>query len=99
MYQLNGTLAVPITTSPAAAGPTTPASGPSVLPAAGNYGYAGCYTDSTASRALTGLINPVSGSSLTVELCAAACEGYTYAGLEYSAECILPLVCLLQSVC
>ncbi len=77
MYQLNGSLPVPVaTTTSAAFGPTTPASGPSALPSAGNYSYIGCYTDSTAVRALTGLIDPVSGASLTVELCAAACKGF-----------------------
>lgn len=87
MYQLNGSLPVPTPTSPVATGPTTSVSGPTAVPSAGNYGYLGCYTDSTADRALTGLVNPVSGSSLTVDLCVSACKGFTYAGLEYSAEC------------
>lgn len=88
MYQLNGSLPVPVpTTTSAAFRPTTPASGPSALPSAGNYSYIGCYADSTASRALIGLINPVLGASLTVESCVAACKDFEYAGVEYSAEC------------
>ncbi|CAD6594301.1 MAG: hypothetical protein ASARMPREDX12_008599 [Alectoria sarmentosa] len=88
MYQLNGSLPVPTsTTSIPGTSPTPTPGGPSVVPSAGGYGYIGCYTDSTANRALTGLVNPVAGATLTVELCAAACVGFTYFGVEYSAEC------------
>ena len=86
MYQLNGTLPVPTsTTSTPAASPTPAPGGPSVLPSAGGYNYIGCYTDSTADRALGGPPNPVAGATLTVKLCAAACSGFSYFGVEYSA--------------
>ena len=85
MYQLNGTLPTPTSTSSMPG--TTSTSGPTVVPSAGAYGYIGCYTDNVSDRALTGLTNPVSGSTLTVESCANACAGYTYFGVEYSDEC------------
>ena len=88
MYQLNGTAPVPTSTTSTTGTSSTPTPGaPSVVPSAGGYGYIGCYTDSTADRALTGLANPVAGGTLTIELCAAACAGYTYFGVEYSVEC------------
>lgn len=87
MYQLNGSLPVPTsTTSIPGTSPTPIPGAPSVVPSAGGYGYIGCYTDSTANRALTGLVNPVAGATLTVELCAAACAGFTYFGVEYSGK-------------
>lgn len=91
MYQINGSLPAPASTSTPGTGPTPVAGAPSVVPSAGGYGYIGCYTDSTANRALTGSINPVSGTTLTVELCAAACFGFTYFGVEYSDVCVLGL--------
>ncbi|KAM0794890.1 WSC domain-containing protein [Usnea florida] len=90
MYQLNGSLPAPASTTSSASAATTPTvtpGAPSVVPSAGGYGYIGCYTDSTANRALTGVANPVSGATLTIEACAAACAGFTYFGVEYSAEC------------
>ena len=88
MYQLNGSVPVPTSTlSPPEKDPKPTPGAPSVVPAAGGYGYIGCYTDNTANRALTGLVNPVAGATLTVELCAAACAGFTYFGVEYSVEC------------
>lgn len=88
MYELNGSLPVPTSTTSIPGTSPTPTPGtPSVVPFAGGYSYIGCYTDSTANRALVGLANPVAGATLTVELCAAACAGFTYFGVEYSAEC------------
>ena len=88
MYQLNGSLPVAASTiSTTGTVPTSTPGAPSVVPSAGGFGYIGCYTDSTANRALTGLANPVSGSTLTIEPCAAACAGFTYFGVEYSVEC------------
>lgn len=85
MYQLDGSLPVPTsTTSIPGTSPTPTPGAPSVVASVGGYSYIGCYTDSTANRALTGLINPVAGATLTVELCAAACAGFTYFGVEYS---------------
>ncbi len=84
MYKINGSLPASTSTSTPGTDPTPMAGAPSVVPSAGGYGYIGCYTDSTANRALTGSTNPVSGTTLTVELCAAACFGFTYFGVEYS---------------
>ena len=88
MYQLDGSLPLPTsTTSTPGTSPTPTPGAPSVVPSAGGFSYIGCYTDSTANRALTGLTNPVAGATLTIELCAAACAQFTYFGVEYSAEC------------
>ena len=81
VYQVNGSLPVPT------ASPTSTPGTPSVVPSAGDFSYIGCFTDSGSNRALTGRSNPVYGATLTVEACAAACAGYTYFGVEYSAEC------------
>ncbi|KAL8688550.1 MAG: hypothetical protein Q9218_005568, partial [Villophora microphyllina] len=83
MYQLNASLPVPSGTPTT---PTTPG-GPTNVPSIGAYNYLGCYTEGTNGRALTGKLNPVGGATLTNELCAAACQGYTYFGTEYSGEC------------
>lgn len=86
MYKLNGSLPVPTST----AGGTTPpgpTGGPSVVPTAGAFSYLGCYTEATNGRALSGLMNPVPGATLTIESCAAACGEYSYFGTEYSGEC------------
>ncbi|KAF3769510.1 WSC-domain-containing protein, partial [Cryphonectria parasitica EP155] len=69
----NGTLA------PGYTGPTQPST-------VGDYYFLGCYGDDAAARALSGSA-PGLGSSTTLETCAAACEGYTYFGTEYSDEC------------
>ena len=100
MYQLNGSLPAPTsTTSTPAMSPTPTPGAPSVVPSAGGYGYIGCYTDSTANRALTGLANPVAGATLTVELCAAACVGFTYFGVEYSAVRIFEIMFCFKYRC
>jgi hypothetical protein len=59
---------------------------PSSEPSVGPYKYLGCFTDSVASRALSGKI-PGATSTNTLESCAAACSGYNYFGTEYSTEC------------
>ncbi|KAI1621836.1 WSC domain-containing protein [Exophiala viscosa] len=54
------------------------------------FGYLGCYTEGTSGRALGGSSSySTTSSSMTVELCVAACyaRGYDYAGVEYSDEC------------
>ena len=88
VYQISGALPVSTTATPVTtASPTATSGAPTVVPSAGAFGYIGCYTDSVSDRALTGLTNPVPGSTLTVEACAAACDGYTFFGVEYSDEC------------
>lgn len=83
MYQLNGSLPVPT----GSVNPPTTTGGPSIVQEAGDFDYLGCYTEATNGRALSGLANPVDGATLTVDKCAAACNMYTYFGVEYSGEC------------
>lgn len=46
----------------------------------------GCYTDNDVTkRTLVGAAT--TGASMTVELCASFCKGFTYFGLEYADEC------------
>jgi hypothetical protein len=61
--------------------------GPQTIQVAGNYDYIGCYSEATNGRALTGKIATAPSSGFTIELCMAACQGYTYFGMEYSNEC------------
>ncbi|KAL9029704.1 MAG: hypothetical protein Q9196_002082, partial [Gyalolechia fulgens] len=87
MYRLNASIPVPTGTPADPIVPTAPAGGPTNAPSIGAYGYLGCYTEGTHNRALSGKLNPIPGATLTNELCAAACQGYTYFGTEYSGEC------------
>ena len=88
MYQLNGSAPVP--TQPPGSPISTPTGGPIVQQASLNYVYYGCYVDNNNGiRALSALENPETGNGNTVDACAAACEGYTYMGVEYGAECML----------
>ncbi|EPE31830.1 WSC containing protein [Glarea lozoyensis ATCC 20868] len=64
-------------TSSTAASPTAPA----------GYTDAGCYTEATGQRALTG--KSYFDDSMTVEKCAAACTGYEWFGVEYGREVLL----------
>lgn len=48
------------------------------------YTYNGCYTDSSSSRAMSGA-STVS-MSMTVEMCASFCSGYSMFGLEYGTQ-------------
>lgn len=57
--------------------------GPSVVQYADGFQYLGCYTEAADGRALDDLENPVPGAVLTVELCADACTGFQYMGVEY----------------
>ena len=81
----NGT--VTVTTTSAVSTPTGPIT---VQTVAGGWSYLGCYTEATNTRALNGLQNPGPGSANTVEVCAAACIGYSYFGVEYAGECKYP---------
>ncbi|MCJ1476788.1 hypothetical protein MMC13_005457 [Lambiella insularis] len=62
-------------------------SGPITVNSTGNYHYAGCYSEATTGRALAGKAPATPANGFTIELCAAACVGYTYFGMEYSNEC------------
>ncbi|PVH86433.1 WSC-domain-containing protein [Cadophora sp. DSE1049] len=71
-------------TSPVATTSKTP-SGPAIVPSVGLYNYAGCYTEGTNVRALSGAL--YANDSLTIQMCAQACSAYTYFGAEYGREC------------
>jgi len=49
------------------------------------FTYAGCHTDSVGARVLTD--DALASSTMTVEMCAAFCDGYSYFGTEYGVEC------------
>lgn len=89
-YQLNATAAS--STSSAASGtlsgsttPTTSTAptptGPAVVQKVGNYAFQGCYSEATGQRALTGA--GFANDSMTIELCASNCVGFSWFGLEY----------------
>ncbi|KAL5614718.1 hypothetical protein BROUX41_004813 [Berkeleyomyces rouxiae] len=65
--------------------PSQPAS---VIVAASSaaWSWLNCRTEGTSGRALTGA-SFASGSSMTLESCAAFCDGYKYFGTEYGSEC------------
>ncbi|KAI9821956.1 MAG: hypothetical protein M1827_002538 [Pycnora praestabilis] len=65
--------------------PTPTPSGPITVQAVGKYSYQGCYSEATNQRALTG--GYLGGATITVELCASTCSGFTWFGVEYSQEC------------
>jgi hypothetical protein len=78
----SGTTTTPATTT-APATTTTAASGPSHVAKVGAYTWAGCYTEATNGRALTGS-SEVNYNTMTVEICAAFCASFTIFGIEYS---------------
>ncbi|KAK4464718.1 WSC domain-containing protein, partial [Cladorrhinum samala] len=50
-----------------------------------NYASQGCYTEAQGIRALSDFA--YYNDSMTVALCATACSGYSYFGVEYGREC------------
>ena len=62
--------------------PPAPPSNPATV---GAFSYQSCWTDSVGVRSLNG--KSEMQADLTVETCAAFCDGYAYFGLEYSTEC------------
>ncbi|GAB1311342.1 WSC domain-containing protein [Madurella fahalii] len=54
-------------------------------PTVAGFNYQSCWTDSPATRSLTG--NEYRSDDMTVESCAAFCQGFSYFGVEYSREC------------
>lgn len=66
---------------------TSSSTGPAAVQTAGTFAYQGCYSEGTNVRALAAT-NTASGT-MTVEVCAAFCNGYTYMGVEYSSECFV----------
>ncbi|KAK8010828.1 wsc domain-containing protein [Apiospora arundinis] len=51
----------------------------------GNYTFAGCYSEATQGRALTGKTQAVDTNTLNT--CATFCSGFKYFGSEYGREC------------
>ncbi|OCF32159.1 hypothetical protein I316_06073 [Kwoniella heveanensis BCC8398] len=60
-------------------------SAPVVNPGMNGFSYLGCYTEATGMRALS--VAKGLGSANSIANCTAACQGYTYAGVEYGQEC------------
>ncbi|CZR57380.1 related to beta-1,3 exoglucanase precursor [Phialocephala subalpina] len=84
---LTTTTSSSIFSSSSTASPTS--TGPAIkttLAPGGGWTYYGCRTEGTSSRALTGA-TVVNYNTMTLEICAADCEGYTYFGVEYGGEC------------
>ena len=67
-------------TSSTSTSSSTP-TGPSIVPKAGTFGYKGCYSEGTASRALSD--KQVAQNTMSVEQCANICSGFKYMGVEY----------------
>ncbi|KAI1423013.1 hypothetical protein F5Y12DRAFT_716792 [Xylaria sp. FL1777] len=59
--------------------------GPSQPLVIGNYSWYGCQTEGTGVRALAG--KTLVTGNMTLQACATFCEGFTYFGTEYGAEC------------
>ena len=53
---------------------------------AGAFRYQSCWTDSVGARSLAAGRSEMQ-ASMTVEMCAAFCDGYAYFGVEYANEC------------
>jgi len=69
----------------AASTPVAP-SGPTAVLTVGNYVFQGCYSEATNGKALTGAAYSNS-TSMTIEMCAADCNGFSMFGVEYGQEC------------
>ncbi|KAL8652676.1 MAG: hypothetical protein Q9226_004173 [Calogaya cf. arnoldii] len=61
------------------------ATGPSAVQTAGTFAHQGCYSEGTSGRALAATLT--ASDTMTVEKCAAFCQGYAYMGVEYTSEC------------
>jgi hypothetical protein len=58
---------------------------PSVKQTIGAYVFQGCYTEAASGRALSS--KSYFNDLMTLELCAAACGGFQWFGVEYRREC------------
>lgn len=67
---------------------TSTSAAPSSGASNGAYKYAGCYTEATKGRALSG--KSQANDQMTIENCLAFCQGYVLFGLEYGRECKFP---------
>ncbi|KAF4630464.1 hypothetical protein G7Y89_g7678 [Cudoniella acicularis] len=59
--------------------------GPSNTQQIGSYSYVGCYTEGNGVRALGDKV--YANNNMTIEICYATCQGYTWFGLEFHQEC------------
>jgi len=80
--------------------PNEPCGGPALLtvyedqgrtapvepPVVAGFAYKSCWADNPATRSLTGASYKTPGT-MTVELCAARCNGFSYFGIEFGNEC------------
>jgi hypothetical protein len=66
----------------------TPTDAPAAKPTVGDYTRVGCQTESTVGRALSGK-GVFADDTMTLELCADYCTGFTFFGVEYGRECEL----------
>ncbi|KAG7287091.1 hypothetical protein NEMBOFW57_006596 [Staphylotrichum longicolle] len=57
----------------------------SALPALGDFRFQGCYTDNRDQRSLTG--KKSFDPNMTLQMCAATCNGYQWFGVEYGSQC------------
>lgn len=69
--------------STSTSGTPTP-TGPAVVQTVGSYAFQGCWSEATNQRALTGKTLAI--DTMTVELCASTCSGFTWFGVEYGRE-------------
>ncbi|KZM24763.1 uncharacterized protein EKO05_0003450 [Ascochyta rabiei] len=58
---------------------------PPINPAVDGYDYFGCYSETAPNRALSD--SSVHSDSMTVDMCAASCQGSAFFGLEFGREC------------
>jgi hypothetical protein len=58
---------------------------PSNLATVGAFKYQSCWTDAVGARSLQA--KDEARSDMTVEMCAAFCDGYAFFGVEYASEC------------
>ena len=72
------------TTSTASVITATTSAVPSTVQTAGSYQFLACYNETSAGRTLAS--SSFANDSLTVEMCAGFCSGYTYFGVEYARE-------------
>ena len=78
-------VSVTISTTSTSASPSP--TGPQTVINLAGWNYMGCWTEATNTRALNGLLLPISAANTNVENCAAACSNYKYFGVEYGQEC------------
>lgn len=58
---------------------------PDNVPSVAGFTYQSCWADNVAGRVLTG--NELRADDMTVDKCAAFCQGFQYFGVEYGREC------------